>query len=284
MAKTAKPPCSECGKGTLRKHPILGTYLCANCQRQHQNKYRYITKTRALGEYRLKPSDLEGLGVHEVDNPYYKKAAPMQLYLLNQIEELSKKKWGSPEPYTVEFVEFSNKLLAWFLEDTERLKQLPPDKFQYLIADRLENMGLSVQLVGDVYRKDGGVDIIAYPNGNYAFPFLLAVQAKHHHSSRKTGAPDVRDFHGVLTSQASPFHMGMIVTNTSFTADAQWFADNNQTLLRLRDMKDLSRWLKNDFVNESEWREIPEQVELAPGVTIKIPKRQLWLPDKSVNL
>ncbi len=143
--------------------------MCSKCQRQHQDKYRYITKTRALGEYRLKLNDLEHLGVHEVDNPYYKKAAPMQLYLLSQVEELSNKKWGSPKPYTVELVEFSNNLIAWFLEDTERLKQLPPDKFQYLIADRLKNMGLSVQLVGDVYRKDGGVDIIAYPNVGCVF-------------------------------------------------------------------------------------------------------------------
>jgi len=241
MAREPKHPCSECGKGTIRKHPILEIYLCASCQRQQQDKYRYITKTRALGEYRLKPDDLESLGVHEVDNPYYKKAAPMQLYLLNQVTELSKKKRGSPEPYIVELVEFSNDLLVWLLEDTERLKQLPPDKFQYLIAGRLEDMRLSVQLVGDVYRKDGGVDIIAYPNRGCAFPFLLAVQAKHHRSNRKTGSPDVRDFHGLLTSRVSPFHMGMIVTNTSFTADAQWFADNNQNLLRLRDMKDISR-------------------------------------------
>ncbi|PZO39968.1 MAG: hypothetical protein DCF17_12610 [Shackletoniella antarctica] len=141
-------------------------------------------------------------------------------------------------------------------------------------------MGLSVQLVGDVYRKDGGVDIIAYPNRGCAFPFLLAVQAKHHRSNRKTGSPDVRDFHGLLTSRVSPFHMGMIVTNTSFTADAQWFADNNQNLLRLRDMKDISRWMKNDFMNEAEWREIPEKVELVSGVTIQIPKQQLLRPNK----
>lgn len=280
MAKKVKPPCSECGKGTLRKHPILEIYLCANCQRQNQDKYRYITKTRALSEYRLKPDDLASLGVHEVDNPYYKKAAPMQLYLLNQVQDLSTQKWGSSEPYTVALLEFSNELLRWFLEDTERLKLLSPEKFQYLIADRLSNMGLEVQLVGDVNRKDGGVDIIAYPNRGFAFPFLLAIQAKHHRSNRKTGAPDVRDFHGVLNSRIAPFHMGMIVTNTSFTADAHWFADNNQTLLRLRDIKDLSRWMKNDFVHESEWREIPDQVELAPGVTIDIPKQKLWVPDK----
>ncbi len=112
------------------------------------------------------------------------------------------------------------------------------------------------------------------------FSFLVSCSSETSSLNRKTGAPDVRDFHGVLTSRASSFHVGMIVTNTSFTADAKWFADNNRTLLRLRDIKDLSRWMKNDFVNESEWREIPEQVELAPGVTIQIPKQQLWLPDK----
>lgn len=72
----------------------------------------------------------------------------------------------------------------------------------------------------------------------------------------------------------------MIVTNTSFTADAHWFATNNPTLLRLRDIQDLRRWLKNDFVNEYEWREIPDQIELAPGIHIAIPKQQLWLADK----
>jgi hypothetical protein len=280
MVKKVKPPCSECGKGTLRKHPIIGSYLCANCQRQHQDKYRYTTKTRALSEYRLKPSDLASLGMHEVDNPHYKKAAPMQLYLLRQVQELAEKKWGSTESYTVALLELFNDSLRWLLEDTERLKLLSPGKFQYLIADRLSNMGLDVQLVGDVNRKDGGVDIIAYPNGSCAFPFLLAVQAKHHRSNRKTGVPDVRDFHGVLNSRITPFHMGMIITNTSFTADARWFADNNQTLLRLRDIRDLSRWMKNDFVNESEWREIPDKVELAPGVTIDIPKQKLWMPNK----
>jgi hypothetical protein len=162
--------------------------------------------------------------------------------------------------------------LAWFLDDLERLKLLGPEKFQNLIANRLERMGLGVQLVGNVFRKDGGIDIIGYPRSPWAFPFLLAVQTKHHQTARKTGAPDVRDFNGVLTSRNSPFHMGMIVTNTSFTADATWFAENNQTLMRLRDLQDLRRWLRNDFINESEWREIPNEVEVAPGIRIAIPK------------
>jgi restriction endonuclease/XPA-like protein len=273
-----KPKCIDCGKVTYRVHPILDISLCADCRKRNE-KYAYITKTRALQEYRLKPDELSRLRMHEVDNPYYKKAAPMQLYLHSQVREMSKVKWGGSEPYIVTLVEFSEEFLAWLLEDLERLKQLPPDKFQNLVADRLEHMGLEVQLVGDVFRKDGGVDIIAYPNASRcAVPFLFGVQVKHHRTTRKTGSPDVRDLYGTITSRNSPFHMGMIVTNTSFTAGAQWFASHNQVLLRLRDLRDLRRWLQNDFVNEEAWREIPNEVELAPGIRIQIPKPKIVIP------
>ena len=278
---TRRPPkqaCSECRAGTRRLHPILAVPLCSACQRSNQEKYRYVTKGRAMGQYRLKLSDLATLGVHEVDNPYYKKAPAMQLYLLSQVEDLARRKWGNTEPYIVQVVPLSTRLLAWLLEDLERVKLLSPAEFEELVADRLTQMGLDVQRVGDVFRKDGGIDLIAYPNRGCAFPFLLAVQAKHHRTTRKTPARDVRDFHAAVAARTSPFHMGMIITNTSFTADARWFASNNQTLLRLRDLADVGRWLHDDFVNEHEWREIPDRVELAPGVYVEVPKRRIWTP------
>jgi hypothetical protein len=40
----------------------------------------------------------------------------------------------------------------------------------------------------------------------------------------------------------------------------------------------MRRWLRNDFDNQCEWREMPEEVELASGVKIAIPKGELWLP------
>ncbi|MEO7994007.1 MAG: hypothetical protein ABI743_06370, partial [bacterium] len=74
------------------------------------------------------------------------------------------------------------------------------------------------------------------------------------------------------------FQMGVIVTNTSFTADARWFGDNNSVLLRLRDLEDMRRWVQKDFDNPFEWREIPTKIELAPGVSVVIPKKSLWVP------
>jgi len=81
-----------------------------------------------------------------------------------------------------------------------------------------------------------------------------------------------------MQSANSIFNIGMIVTNTSFTPDAQWFADNNSRLLRLRDSKDLCRWMRHDFINEAEYREIPNEITVAPGVTIAVPKTELWIP------
>jgi len=202
----------------------------------------------------------------------------MQLYLVSQIEALSKEKWGNTEPYIVALREFDERYLSWLADDAERLQHLTPEKFQYLVADRLEQFGLCVQLTGNINRKDGGIDIIAYPSAP-TIPFMLAVQVKHHRSARKTTAGDVRDLHGVVASAASPFHFGMLVTNTAFSPDAHWFADNNQTFLRLRDISHLQRWLRNDFANEYEWREIPRSVQLAPGIVIEIPRPTIVVPE-----
>ena len=271
-----KYPCTHCNKFTRRLHPILKIPLCSQCQRQHPEIYQYITKTRASELYRLKTSDLSSLGVHKVDNPHYKNAAPMQLYILSQIKELALSKYGSSKPYLVGLKEFSSERLELLAQQPEKVLQLTPEQFQFLIANRLDELGLEVTVTGNINRKDGGIDIIAVPRRG--FPFLLAVQVKHHRTTRKTSVSDVRDLNGILQSANSMFHMGMIVTNTAFTPDAKWFAENNARLLRLRDSKDLCRWLRNDFINEAEYREIPDSITLAPGVTVSVPKKDLWIP------
>jgi hypothetical protein len=63
----------------------------------------------------------------------------------------------------------------------------------------------------------------------------------------------------------------MIVTNTKFTADAQWVATQGPRLVRLRDFIDLLNWIKSDFSGEKVWRDIPREICLAPGVRVEIP-------------
>lgn len=116
--------------------------------------------------------------------------------------------------------------LRFLQEDPERLKHLTPERFQLLLADRFEAMGLCVQLVGRANERDGGIDLIAFPDPRSNQPkYLLAVQAEHHRVDRKTGAPKVQRFVGAM--QAVPhFRLGFVVTNTSFTWTAQRYAVN----------------------------------------------------------
>ena len=62
--------------------------------------------------------------------------------------------------------------------------------------------------------------------------------------------------------------------------DAVWTAkqERNARFLRLRDFTDLKRWLEDRFGEEQDWREIPDRVELAPGVVIEIPRPRIISP------
>ena len=96
--------------------------------------------------------------------------------------------------------------------------------------DRLIAMGLEVKRVGgSTYQKDGDIDAVAWPK-SLPYPFLLAVQAKHTRlPNRKLGPDPVQGLFGVI--KAHNFNTGMVVTNTTFTPDARWFAEQSPTLI-----------------------------------------------------
>ncbi len=162
-------------------------------------------------------------------------------------------------------------------EDESQIYKLTPDEFEVFLCERLEGMGLAPVRTGSAYARDGGVDIIACPAKPVSVPFLLAVQAKHQRSAKgKVGPEPVKAFHSVLA--VHPFTAGLLVTNTTFSPDAQWIASYLSDILRLRDITDLRRWIADRFLGPEEWREIPDKIELAPSLEVPVPKPQI-LPD-----
>jgi len=168
-------------------------------------------------------------------------------------------------------------LLKLLKQDPTRISQISPEQFEWLVADRLDRMGFDVQLTGATRRKDGGIDLIAVPKVRTAASFLLAAQVKHHLGRQKTGREAVDR---ILAWKDSDFRLALLVTNTEFTEDAKWVAalSGNRAFLRLRDFEDLRRWLEDNFTYEGDWREIPQYITLAPGITVEIPKPRLVLP------
>lgn len=171
-------------------------------------------------------------------------------------------------------IDITTRLLPILKREPERLSELTPAQFESFVAERIDIMGFDVKITGASTAKDGGIDIIAIPRVPGLASYLMAIQVKHHAGSRKTGRPDVDR---LLAWKDSPFRIGLLVTNTSFTRDAMWAAalNQNKAFLRLRDFDDLRRWIQGTFWAEEEWREIPNSISLAPGITIEIPRPNL---------
>jgi hypothetical protein len=179
-----------------------------------------------------------------------------------------------PKTALVRAVDFSPALLQFLQEDPSRLQSLTPDEFERFVASRLDRMGYSVTLTGNANQKDGGIDLIAVPRSANLGSLVIAGQVKHHRGDQKTGREAVDR---LLAWKDSYFGVGLLATNTAFTKDAIWAAQQgrNARFLRLRDFTDLKRWLQDQWGTEEDWREIPDKVELAPGVVIEIPRPRM---------
>ncbi len=149
------------------------------------------------------------------------------------------------------------------------IHRLSPEEFEEFICERLYAMGFEPKRIGNAFQADGGIDIVFSPRGSSSFPFLGAAQIKHHRKPTvKEGPATVREFLGSISGH--PFSAGIIVTNTSFSPSAEWFARRLGGLIRLRGFEDICRWIENNFSADAEWREIPSIIELAPGVSVRI--------------
>jgi transcriptional regulator with XRE-family HTH domain len=174
----------------------------------------------------------------------------------------------------VSFLDVTPQMLLFLRDNPQELQKISPERFEHLIAERIDRMGYDVQLTGATTRRDGGIDLIAVPKMRTVGSSLMAVQVKHHCGDRTTGRSAADR---LLAWKDSPFRIGLLVTNTTFSKDARWLADQvgNKAFLRLRDFEDLKRWLQGQFDSEFDWREIPDVITLAPGITIPVPKGRL---------
>lgn len=168
---------------------------------------------------------------------------------------------------SVILVSASDQLRAALARDLELVYRINAEQLELLVCDRLDVMGFEVRRVGHTFASDGGVDIVCWPKKS-DFPYLMAVQVKHSRKpSGKVGPGPVKDLLAVM--QTSPFDAGVLVTNTSFTPNAKWFARHGPRIVKLRDLEDLRRWIAGNFL-ERDLQDFPSEIELAPGVRVRI--------------
>ncbi|MDB5050958.1 MAG: restriction endonuclease [Fibrobacteres bacterium] len=130
-------------------------------------------------------------------------------------------------------------LLHQLKKQPNAIFDLSPRKFEEVLAEILTDMGWEVELTKAT--RDGGKDILAYQKTELG-RLLCLVEAKRYREDRKVGVDLVRSLYGTLCDyQASS---AMMVTTSSFSADAQAFQQKHQYQLALRDYFDLARWIQ----------------------------------------
>jgi restriction endonuclease Mrr len=130
-------------------------------------------------------------------------------------------------------------ILHQLKKQPQAIFELSPRKFEEVLAEILTDMGWEVELTSAT--RDGGKDILAYQKTELG-KLLCLVEAKRYREDRKVGVDLVRSLYGTLCDyQASS---AMMVTTSSFSADAQAFQQKHQYQLALRDYFDLARWIQ----------------------------------------
>ena len=121
--------------------------------------------------------------------------------------------------------------------------ELRPDEFEDLVAEVFHRKGFNVTVTPRT--RDGGKDIIASYNMN-GIPCMLIIECKRYAAENKVGVRIVRELHG--TQQAEHYGKAVIVTSSSFSKDAQRFADGLRDMIVLIDFKQLMNMI-NDTMN-----------------------------------
>jgi len=246
----------------LRLFRARNWYQCAFCRRPIQKgQYYYRDDPHPMARYH------RGQVARQICTHCIKSdASPREQQNTAQLEFSFDK--SVSKPARVELVDVTELLLERLRLNADELYCIAPELLEEVACERLSAMGFEAHRTGRANRKDGGIDIVFWNKG--PFPILGAAQVKHHRDRNTANGPSVvRDFRGVLATH--PFQFGVIITNTTFTADAHWFARCQQGLIRLRDGEDLRKWIHDEFVGDELWRIVPRKIELCPGVVIDIP-------------
>jgi restriction system protein len=111
-----------------------------------------------------------------------------------------------------------------------------------MVAYIFDRFGFQVELTKK--SRDGGRDIIALRTDELGIPLRYLIECKRYAKDRPVGVGIVRSLFGV--QQAEGANKSLIVTTSSFSADARRFAGMQNTtaiLMSLVDFGALKRWI-----------------------------------------
>jgi restriction system protein len=129
-------------------------------------------------------------------------------------------------------------LMERLKKQPESIFQIPSRQFEEIVAELLDDMGFEVEITKAT--RDGGKDILAYMSTGIG-KFLCLVEAKKYRQDRTVGVELVRTLYGTLCDYQA--NSAMLVTTSSFSADARAFQRKHEYQLSLQDYGTVVQWI-----------------------------------------
>lgn len=159
------------------------------------------------------------------------------LYDLNDVTPAEKRELvGVAKPIIISV----NEAMVWALKKQPKdVFKLSPRQYEELIAELLRDIGYEVTLTQAT--RDGGKDILASIKTECG-DVLCLVDAKKYRNDRKIGVSMVRTLYGTLCDYQAT--SAMLVTTSSYSADARALQRKHQYQLSLKDYTDVAGWIQ----------------------------------------
>lgn len=195
----------------------------------------YADINEALPESVDDPEEIEAVIIHLQDQDFA---------IVDPAEEehflLSRDKKHAEDDARLICPDIGAELFRYFCANPEKMRAMPSRKFEEMVASVFENHGYTVELTPQT--RDGGFDILAIQKDELSGSTVHLIECKRYSESNKVGVGLVRTLLGVVSARNA--HKGHLVTTSTFTSDADVFAEQNSTRLVLSDYRRVVSWLR----------------------------------------
>ncbi len=134
--------------------------------------------------------------------------------------------------------EVNDRLISELAKRPRLMFELPPRRFEELVAKLLKDQGCDVQLTKQT--RDGGYDLFGTMKSGITELTFLA-ECKRYSPDNKVGVEVIRGLYGV--TEARRANLGLVITSSSFTADAVEEKMRIGPRIDLKEYSDLCDWL-----------------------------------------
>lgn len=136
-------------------------------------------------------------------------------------------------------LELNDDLIRKIARRPETIFEIPPRKFEEIIAEVFRKRGFEVELTKST--RDGGRDIIAI-HDQMNVPIKYLIECKRYSPTNKISIGIVQRLFGVKMAEAA--NKAILATTSTFTRDARIFASKHVWDLDLKEYDDIMGWIK----------------------------------------